>query len=387
MGLSFSNIHIRKNNEFNLDKLINEITVIMESKGYYAAMHDDEDLVSVDIYNPNGSNWVTISSDCFELCNDNDTKALAKPLSHAFGTDILSVACFDSDYLFMNLVNESDGTDAWVNVGGIPGMKMPRRTAFGSWKKKVRDIEEFKKVIKEDHLFAEDALYLCENLFELAPGQSVGPLCDVEEEEKEGVVRLYFSVPEKEVKELPFLENMSHSLIPCRMGEEQIVWVVNNGGKSRGIAIIFVGDFIENDEITYENVQFLYHDTKGNQKNVPITPEKVHTQSGRYMLYWEDKDFVIPQKVNPDLPWQKAYEKKWRQSLGVSFVPKGNERKRLDITVFVAPLENYEAGSSSWYVWKGHKDKLSYIDWYNQQEESLKAHKPCNYIRPEDFDI
>ena len=60
---------------------------------------------------------------------------------------------------------------------------------------------------------------------------------------------------------------------------------------------------------------------------------------------------------------------------------------RLDITVFIAPPENYEAGSSSWYVWKGHRNKLSFIDWYNQQEERLKAYKPCNYISPEDFDI
>ena len=67
-----------------------------------------------------------------------------------------------------------------------------------------------------------------------------------------GKKRLYLfpsfeNEPEKKEKEPPKLELLRPSFIPCAMGSRFGINVINRGGESKGIALEFIGDYIEND--------------------------------------------------------------------------------------------------------------------------------------------
>ncbi len=58
------------------------------------------------------------------------------------------------------------------------------------------------------------------------------------------------------------------------------------GGKSRGISVYFVDDYVENDEVTFENGQLEYHDNRPNTV-LPITLEKIQMSDGKWAFWGE----------------------------------------------------------------------------------------------------
>ncbi len=382
MGLFISNVHIRKNDNFDMVKLNNELINMMESKGFRVADEGDEDTISVAICAPSKSKWVSVGSDFFDFANEVDTMAVTESLSKAFETDVLVMACFDSDYLFMNLVNVNDETDAWVNVKNDSAIKSIRRTVLGPWKNKVTDFEKFKNIVKEKRIFVEDVICECEPLFEMADGQSLfwGDSEDV-------VLVLKFAWPEGIAKELPSLNVWLANYMPCRMNDCNVVFAVNQGGKSRGIRVVFDGDFIENDDVVFEDVEFIYNKAGANGKvsfSEPVVLEKIKDKSDRTILYWENRNFLIPPRVSDDIPFGKKLDMESVRSFGVRFRPKGNKRKILDLKVYIIPFENYEDGMACWYAWNGHKDKSSYIEYL---EENFSNAIENGYLNPADYDV
>ena len=105
MGMFFQNVHIRKNEEYSHDALKKLLIGEMEKKGYTLLESDEDAEVFVVIYAPEKSAWVSVASDCFDFRTAEDTKAAALPISNQFGTDVLAAACFDSNYLLMNMRN------------------------------------------------------------------------------------------------------------------------------------------------------------------------------------------------------------------------------------------------------------------------------------------
>lgn len=384
MGMTFSNMHIRKNEKFDLNKLKNLVTQNMKEKGYQSLESANGAEVSVIIYAPEDSKWVSVASDEFEFQTYKDAKALACPFSRALETDVLAAACVDSDYLFLNLVNDVDNTDARINTGFVDDTKMKEPADLNSWEKKVSDIKQFKKIIKSEHLFAEDVFYdMAEKVFEMSVSQCVLETGYTDDLDENALIKMYFSMPEDTKNEPPKLEIPRFNLMPCKIGESHCVFVANKGGKSQGIGIYFVGDFIENDELTFEDVTFESGYGSDKRKCVPITLEKVKEKNGGYMLYWEDKDFQIPAKVNPNLPLMKREDLEWKREFGVRFTVQGNPRKLLDVQVFIIPLEKYDVEAAAWWcVWKHSGSKEEYIVSHNQRWKDYPEYQ----INRDDFD-
>lgn len=44
---------------------------------------------------------------------------------------------------------------------------------------------------------------------------------------------------------------------------KKVVSVYDNGGKAKGLGIMFIGDYVENDEITFEDVKLQLHTKEG----------------------------------------------------------------------------------------------------------------------------
>ena len=72
------------------------------------------------------------------------------------------------------------------------------------------------------------------------------------------------------------------------------------------------------------------------------------------------------------------------------FVPHGNHRKILDITVVLVPDKNPE-GQTGWNVWHGWGSKKAFIEHYNAiwDERRARSSNPDTLppiLREEDFD-
>lgn len=367
MGMFFNNLHIRKNETYSLE-LLKEILIAEMDKKEYSQLESSKDAeIILAIYSPENSNWVSVACDCYQFNSAQDTKDVAVPISQKFCTDVLVSACFDSDYMFMNLINTADGTDVWVNVGDFYGIKPPRRTSLSPWRKKVTDFEKFKSVVQGEYAFAEEALYESAELLGLHISQ-----CDLEPGHTENLdenclVKLYFSLPAGTEKGLPKLKIGLYDLSPCIIGKNKCVFVNNKGGKSKGVAIMFTGDFIENDELTFENVTFESDFGSDKRKILSIEPIKKKLKNGETVLYWEDRDFNIAPAVNPLLPITQRDELEFKKEFGVRFTVQGNPEKSFDVKVHILPLENPENGAACWYVKCDSKMKEILLKKYNKQ--------------------
>ncbi|MBR2284214.1 MAG: hypothetical protein IJ874_07330 [Ruminococcus sp.] len=355
MGLFLSNLHIQRTNSLSVDDLKSFLAEDMASKGYTQPYNSDDGEIRVAIYAPKNSSWITVASDCFNFNDNNDTAAAAEPISERFCTSVIAMACMDSDYAFMHLINTAQKIDGWINSGSpYEGMKLPRRTSAAPWKSVVSSFEEFRQSIKEKSPFAEDVLFSTAEFIGMDKYQ-----CGLEADRAEDLVfdpseltLLYFSLPEGTKKELPVLRVGLYDMMPCRTDVNSVVFVNNKGGRSKGVAIRFVGDYIENDEVIIYDVTFESDYGSDKRKRIPIALEKRLDDNGNCILWWEDKNFQIPPAVNPALPFSRRERLEFEKQFGVRFFVRGNSEKFRDVEVHIIPLENPQDGHAYWTVKK-----------------------------------
>ena len=348
MGRFFSNIHIKKNDNFTIDELRKFLADDMSSKGYKQLENEDNSEISLVIYFPENSKWISVASDAFNFNDDKDTREVIEPVSKNFETDVIAMSCMDSDYAFMHLINYSQNVDGWVNLGELyDGMKLPRRTSASQWKKIVNDMEKFKAIVKEKEDFAEDLIYSSAELMEMDTEQ-----CDLEPDEtdlidKNCFVKLYFSMPEGKEKLLPNFIIDIHDRPSWDNYPVATVFANNIGGRSKGIEIIFVGDYIENDDVIIYDATFESNYGSEKCKIVPIEFKKAKMTNGETCLFWRDSSFQIPPAVNQKLPYIKRMKLEFEKAFGIRFYVKGNRDKFNDIKLYLIPIENRK-GSDSW---------------------------------------
>ena len=381
MGSCFSNLHVKKNTT-SLDSVKEAIRCHFTITGYTVADEECGDFF-VELYAPEDSPWVTICSDIF---THKDVIKLGKTMSACTDSETLSISCFDSDYMFLNLVDINKKLDLWLNIGDLYNMKPPRRSNLLAWKKYVSDFKSFNDAVNQDCVCVEDFLLEVENHLSLPYAQSTRECFDGSEESTE---RLYFAAPKDDELKPTTLKVWHFRLNPCTLGQRTTCFVENAGASSKGIRIMFIGDYVRNDEIMMEDVKFVYHNPSGDQIEVPITLKKAELSGGGYTYYWEDKDFNIPEAVPKNLPPMASMDESCNRIFGIRYTPVGNERKFLDICILFYPLENLQDGSCWWRVWGYHKSKRDYIEYTNAHEREWA--KLCGtslrLIDPDKYDL
>lgn len=386
MGLFFENIHIHKSLKYNVEVLKKELVGYFEEKGFKLAEEDEEGNASVVIYEPDGSEWISVASDIFQLNTEEDIRNVVAPFSKCFETDVISAGCYDSDYLRLSLLNVSAGTDGWINVGRAEGMKQLRRTGITPWKKVVPDIDALKNIVKTEYVFAEEAFYKIAELIQMTPEQVALEAEYTDSLTVEKMTTLRFLAPEGAVK-LPEFEIPRYDGMPCKIGESQVVSVYNKGGKSKGFGIMFIGDYVENDEITFEDVKLQLH-TKEGWQFVPIEMKKVDWTQGKKCYYWSDAEFLLPPAVSEAIPLMKRMNMEFEREIGIRFTPVGNPRKVLDIKLVIYPLANSREGQTSWYVYRYDGSKRKYIEEYNRRRTEIHiGSTPIDLLNPEEYDL
>ncbi|MBR5745907.1 MAG: hypothetical protein IKX92_01455 [Clostridia bacterium] len=176
---------------------------------------------------------------------------------------------------------------------------------------------------------------------------------------------------------------------PCEIGKDQCCFVINTGGKSKGIAIAFSGSYIEKEDVRFRDVQLEYSLDQHPRKTIPLSLEKKQTQTGQWIYYAELPDFPIREGVKEGLPWKRKSDEVRKRQFGVRFTPEGNPRKLLDITVHFIPLKNPE-GQCGWCVWMYSGSKRAYIEEYNRSWGEIieKYHaQGIKLLNPSDYDL
>lgn len=380
MGSYFLNLHVNKETA-TVESVKDAISGYYVRAGYTVVDASDGDFF-IELYAPNDSKWISVCSESF---THDDVIKLNKTMSGLIDAEVLSVACFDSDYMFLYLQNVKRKLNLWLNIGEPYEMKPPRKSNLLAWKKYVSDFRSFKEAARQDYVCAEDFLLELENYLDLPYAQSMRECSEGDEENTD---RLYFAAPKGNLQATK-LKIRWFNLRPCIPGQQTTCFVENVGAASKGIQIFFVGDYVKNDEITMEDVKFTYHNVDGELVDVPITLKKIQMNNGDYAYYWKDESFNIPEVAPFNLPPRIRQEEEYNRSFGIRYTPVGNERKFLDICVIFDPIEHSHKGHCWWIVWGYHKSKKEYVEYTNAEEKKSEELYgfTAHLIDPDKYDL
>ncbi len=383
MGSWFSNMHIRKREGLSKEQVLEAMCHILQKEGCQLAASAEEADYGLALLDSPASGWFSVHSDLFAFEDPQAFTKLGNPCGKTLHTDILGIACMDSDYLYLNLLNPDEDLDAWVSTGHGKEVGIHRRKHVAGWKKKVVNYPVFREKMSQTYWCAEELLEAVADCLQLPPQHSILDYSALEHVGlQEQPTYLYFKLPQQEQKEPPRLQIDLYSLMPCEIGKEEVISCVNTGGRSRGVCVYFVGDYVEKDEITFENVQW-QENKNGLWVFRPISLEKVRLADGQWAFRAHDPNYVIPPQVNPDLNFKKKMLLEFERAIRVRFTPRGNARKVLDITVVFVPDEN-PAGQAGWNVWAHHSSKQDFLKCHN---ETWARREPSAMIPEDSVDI
>ena len=379
MGSWFSNIHIRTTPETTQDAIQEAISALMTAKGYRHTENAETADTVITLFLPEDSAWITLCGELIAHDDPESCSSLATPLSAQLHTDVLGISCFDSDYLYLNLINADQQFNGWVGIGAGKEVGITRRSNLSVWKKKVTDYPNFSVKAKSKYILADQFLLnVAENL-----GLSYDQSCFNKENAEINGFCLYFERTAESTQK----PRMAHydPMLPCFMDKIFHVSAVNVGTGGTGLSVYFLGSYVENEEITFSDTAIDCQDY-----SVPMQLTKERLDDGRWVYSWRDPNFPLPPAVPKRLPKEKRDRLEWEQRITVCFTPSGNARKMLDITVVFVPTENPQ-GNTQWNVWQNHGSKKAFIEHYNKICKRVRAFEPdpdqwLPYLKEEDFD-
>lgn len=390
VGNWFSNLSVRKSENVTVDGLTKYISQWMAAQQYLPAASEDGADASFAIVSGNESKWFSVYSDLFSFDNPKNFSELAVPMSATLRSDILGISCFDSDYLYLNLIDDAEGIDAWVGIGSPAGLGIKRRTNLSAWKNKTADYSRFRESVQKQYAFAEEVLSALAPCLDLPQRQSAASYEHLKDLGlSENASYLYFRLSsDLKIKEPPRFTSFMNSLNPCFLDKPHVVSALNTGGESTGLSVYFLGSYVEQEEITFSDVCFVKH-RNGQPLNIPMELKKIQLPDGQWAYHYHDPGFKIPPKVDDQLPAKKRMTEEFERSISVRFVPYGNSRKILDITVALVPDKNPQ-GMFTWNVLQQYGSKAEFIANYNESQFIPPEYMPPGYeqmlLREEDFD-
>lgn len=303
---------------------------------------------------------------------------------------MLCAACFDSDYLYLNLINTLEEINAWIGIGRGADVGIKRRSALTPWRKKVVDYSAFAAAAKETYVCADEFLSVAAPHLELPMEQGATSLHYLKDEELNAQATYYYFRMEGEKNDtrVPKLTFMySGNVDPCLDGRENQIAALNMGVASKGITIYFTGPYVEHEEITFSEVTVLDH--QENRQWFDLQPEKEQLPDGQWAYVCRVPEYEIPPAVPDRMLKEKRAQLRWTRYIRLFFTPHGNPRKMLDVTVVMVPDENPQ-GQVVWNIWHPHGSKSEFIKHHNKMWKWVRKMEPEEKCLPlfkeSDFD-
>lgn len=388
MGSWFSNLHVRKTEALSKEMICNCVTNLLIEQGYTSAENMQESDVAVAVVAPQNNQWVTICSEIFVHDDPDSCKAVAMPLSSRLHTDVLGIACFDSDYLYLNLINADENADAWVGIGIGKELGITRRNNLTAWKKKVVNHPAFSEASKNKYICADEFLSEAE-CFLCLPAEQGGLSLDYLQDTllQQNATLLYFKRKQVVHSAGPQLQicHMCYA-VPCFDGRENSVSFINVGDAFCGLYVYFLGPYVQHGEITFSDVRI----ERYQPKPIVVDLNRIQLSDGQWAYCYHDSEILIPPGVPKRMKPEKRYQLEKKRMLRLSFVPHGNPRKMLDITVVVVPQGNPE-NQAKWNIWQQYGSKQEFIKYHNKIWKRVRAveedpNQCLPFLKQEDFE-
>lgn len=376
MGSWFSNLHIRKDDNITQADIVDYFVNRMKNKGYCRVETSDDADTQIVFLTSADSQWISVLSHMLVHDDPESCAKVAEPISAALETDVLCVSCFDSDYLYLNLINTKESLNGWVGIGRAKAIGITRRNNLTAWKKKVLNYPAFSEGAKKKYVLADSFLAVAEPSLGISNEQISASLEYLHETEiAKGAEYLYFRSESSKPLHIPYIQIAGmHPYIPCFPEKEHHVSFINTGHESRGLSVYFLGPYVENDEITFSNVKLRRHQCL----NTELELQKFQLPDGQWAYGYHDSEIMIPPAVPKRMdPWERIMLQGERM-YSISFVPHGNPRKMLDITIVIIPDANPD-NQAEWNIWHPHGSKAEFIKEHNRIWKKLRA-----FEKPED---
>lgn len=385
MGSWFSNLHIRKKDLVTREAVVSCIGDIMARRGYETAASESDADGTVTVISTAEGQWISVFSEQLAHDDSDSCKAIAMPISEQLCTDVLGISCFDSDYLYLNLLNAAEQTDAWVGIGNGKDIGIDRRTGVTAWKKKVADYPAFSAAAKQKYVCAEEFLTQAEPSLGLPAVQGMVTHADADLLEK--TESLYFRMKEDPaIPESPILELCRYDEgIPCLADRCSKLNIFSVGTEACGLSVYLSGPGVEDGTLTFSDV---YLGSIVQQQ--PITLEKMQLSDGQWAYGYSDPGFPIPAGPPKRLKGEKQWLLMVKNAIVLKFIPRGDSRKTLDITVTVLP-DHCPEGQARWNVWESWGSKGAFIAYHNKLWKKVRAFESDEnqclpLLKEEDFD-
>lgn len=388
MGSWFSNLHVRKEESIKTETVCSCVRDILADKKYIPVESVQEADIVAAIVAPHNSQWISVCSQAFSHDDPDSCKVAAALLSATLHTDVMGVACFDSDYLYMNLINVDEDIDGWIGIGAGKEIGIVRRNNLAAWKKKVVDYPTFSAAAKQTYICAEEFLAVVEGCLGLPSEQgdlSVEYLQDISC--RNDAQYLYFRHEEGAHQTDPELRvcNLSYAC-PCLDGRKNEVSFVNVGDEFCGISVYFMGPYVQQDEISFTDVKM----ERFQRPSIDLELKKIQLSNGQWAYCCHDPEILMPSGVPQRMRQEKRYQLLMERMRTVSFVPHGNPRKMLDITVVIVPDGNPD-NRAQWNVWQPYGSKDEFIKHHNKIWKRMRAfvddpNELLPLLKREDFD-
>ena len=373
MGSWFSNLHVRKTEEITRERVCSCIKDTLTANKYtFVDCAEDAD-VSVAVLTAQNSNWITICSKTHAHDDPDSCKSIASPLSAQLHTDVMGIACFDSDYLYLNLINADESVDAWIGIGAGKEIGITRRNNVTAWKKKVTDYPTFSAAVKGTYVCADEFLFEAESCLGL-PAEQGGISLDYLSDTSLQIDTMFLHFRQEEAASAtgPNLRiwNINYTF-PCFDGKENKISFFNAGDAFRGFSIYFLGPYVEYEEIVFSDVRLEKYYL---QPLMELTLEKIKLPSGEWAYHCHIPDLLMPEGVQGRMKYAKRYKLELERVHSLCFVPRGNPYKMLDITILIVSDENPD-NRAEWNIWHQHGSKEAFIKWHNKTWKLLRAYE------------
>lgn len=388
MGSWFTNYQIRKTDTVTRDSVCGGIKDYLAGRKYTLVENETDADVAVAVIATQNSEWITVCSPALAHDDPASCKSVAAPLSAQFHTDVMGIACFDSDYLYLNLINTDEEVDGWIGIGSGKEVGITRRNKVTPWKKKVTDYITFANAVKGMYACADLFLAEVEASLRLPVEQGMASLEGLEDTSiQQEAVLLYFRQEEGASAKGPDLRIVyMRFAVPCFDGRKNEVFLLNLGDEFTGMSVYFLGPYVEHEEITFSQI------TLGRMRQpwMELSPMKIQLSDGQWAYHCHVPDILIPPGIPQRMAKTKRYEMERERIRVLSFVPHGNPRKMLDITVVVIPDGQPET-QAVWNIWRPHGSKEKLIKKHNSIWKMVRAmgEDPAEclpLLKLEDFD-
>lgn len=377
MGMTFLNLHLRLHQDIQEQAVSDYLIKRLSAEQYQLVESEDGADVGFALYRDEQDGWLSVYSDAFFSEGALGCEEMAKSLHEAFDTQVLRVGCFDSDYLFLNLIGE--GIDAWASIGSAAGFGISRRKKLSDWQMLVKEFPLFKQKLQRNEGCAEDALWGIAPCLELSAERSTADYEHLEDFfPADTVKKLYFRLPDElHTEEPPKFCLLTTDSIPS-VEHRNYLSILNQGGASRGLTVQFQGDGFQDGALVPEIISLCACEGK----EYCVAGEKTVFENGKIGYVFRFPTFRIPPKVDERLPMAVQVRKLFVQNIGLVYTLRGNPRKVLQVQVCLIPDKNWD-GSYVWNPLRGAASKEEFIRYYNQLWEG----KPQQLLlREEDYD-